>query len=246
MLWRERALRPKANRKRARAEQLPMTPNLERDGFVIIPRLLDETLRREILREIEASLPRSAAGIRNLASKLSCVAHLAQSVCIRNVVEPVLGQDAQLVRSILFNKNDEANWQVAWHQDLSIAVQKKEELDGFISWSEKEGIPHVQPPVEILKRMLNVRVHLDAADESNGALWVSPGSHHLGRLPAAEAANVATQLGKRLCAVAAGDALLFRPLTLHASRKITVDRPRRVIHLEFAGVSLPAPLVWAG
>jgi ectoine hydroxylase-related dioxygenase (phytanoyl-CoA dioxygenase family) len=222
-----------------------MITNLERDGFVILPRILNETLRLEILSEIEASLPKSAAGVRNLTRKLSSVARLAHSPIIRNVVEPVLGHNAQLVRSILFNKSDNTNWQVAWHQDLAIAVQKREELDGFTSWSEKEGIPHVQPPVEILKRMLNVRVHLDAADDSNGALWVSPGSHRLGRLPANEAAGTATRLGKRLCAVAAGDTLLFRPLTLHASRKVVSNRPRRVIHLEFAGVSLPTPLAWA-
>ena len=222
-----------------------MMTNLERDGFVIVPGILDETLRLEILREIEVSLPRSAAGVRNLTSRVDSVARLAYSPIIRSMVEPVLGQNAHLVRSILFNKSDEANWQVAWHQDLAIAVQKREELDGFVSWSEKEGIPHVQPPVEILNRMLNVRIHLDAADNSNGALWVSPGSHRLGRLPASEAADTATRLGKRLCAVAAGDALLFRPLTLHASRKVLSNRPRRVVHLEFAGVSLPTPLVWA-
>lgn len=67
----------------------------------------------------------------------------------------------------------------------------------------------------------------------------------LGRLPADEAADAAKRLGQHLCTVDAGDVLLFRPLTLHASRKATSNRPRRVIHLEFAGVVLPAPLQWA-
>jgi len=93
--------------------------------------------------------------------------------------------------------------------------------------------------------MLTVRLHLDPADESNGALWVSPRSHGLGRLPASEAAIAAERLGKHLCVVNAGDVLLFRPLILHASRKATPLRSRRVVHLEFAGVSLPAPLDWA-
>ena len=93
--------------------------------------------------------------------------------------------------------------------------------------------------------MLNVRVHLDAADETNGALLVSPGSHLLGRIPANDAAKTARRLGSHLCEVDAGDVLLFRPLTLHTSRKATAARPRRVIHLEFAGVALPAPLEWA-
>jgi ectoine hydroxylase-related dioxygenase (phytanoyl-CoA dioxygenase family) len=96
-----------------------------------------------------------------------------------------------------------------------------------------------------LKQMLTVRLHLDAADESNGALWVSPGSHRFGRLPAGEAAAMAERQSKHLCRVQAGDALLFRPLILHASRKAIASRTRRVIHLEFSGVTLPMPLAWA-
>jgi ectoine hydroxylase-related dioxygenase (phytanoyl-CoA dioxygenase family) len=218
---------------------------LDRDGFAIIPRIIDDSLRLELISDIEHSLSRSTAGIRSITQKIESVGRLGQSQTIRALIEPVLGAQARLVRSILFNKSEDANWQVAWHQDLAIAVQSREQLDGFGSWSEKDGTPHVQPPVSILEQMLNVRVHLDAADETNGALWVSPGSHRLGRLPASEAASVAERLGKRLCVVGAGDVLLFRPLTLHASRKVTANRPRRIIHLEFAGVSLPAPLAWA-
>jgi ectoine hydroxylase-related dioxygenase (phytanoyl-CoA dioxygenase family) len=93
--------------------------------------------------------------------------------------------------------------------------------------------------------MLTVRLHLDRADENNGALWLSPGSHRLGRIPADATASTADRLGKQLCSVNAGDAVLFRPLTLHASRKAIVESPRRVIHLEFANVALPVPLSWA-
>jgi ectoine hydroxylase-related dioxygenase (phytanoyl-CoA dioxygenase family) len=164
---------------------------------------------------------------------------------IRTLVEPVLGPRTHLVRSILFNKNENANWQVAWHQDLAIAVDQRIEINGFTCWSTKNGTPHVQPPVQILERMLNVRIHLDAAGETNGALWVAPGSHHLGRIPADEAAGTAKHLGPELCAVEAGDVLIFRPFTLHASRKTISNHPRRVIQLEFAGIALPPPLEWA-
>ena len=227
-----------------------MTPSsdlidkLDRDGFAIVHSVLSDELRIEMLRALESISP-SLAGVRDLVKKVPVAGRLAESPVIRALVEPVLGPNAQLVRSILFNKSEVANWQVAWHQDLAIAVQQKVGLEGFISWSSKEGVPHVQPPVEVLERMLNVRVHLDGADESNGALFVSPGSHRLGRIPADEAAAAAKRLGSELCVVNAGDVLLFRPLTLHASRKVISNRPRRVIQLEFAGVSLPAPLAWA-
>jgi ectoine hydroxylase-related dioxygenase (phytanoyl-CoA dioxygenase family) len=118
-------------------------------------------------------------------------------------------------------------------------------VDGYSSWSVKDGVPHVQPPEEILEQMLTVRLHLDPAGQTNGALWVSPGSHRLGRLPASDAAPMAERNGKHLCVVRAGDALLMRPLILHASRKAASSAPRRVIHLEFTGASLPRSLAWA-
>src|SRR5205807_4301579 len=86
------------------------------------------------------------------------------------------------VRAIYFDKSPEANWLVSWHQDLTLALRARAEVPGFGPWSTKDGIPHVQPPVELLQQMLSVRLHLDDADESNGALRVLPGSHRCERL----------------------------------------------------------------
>ena len=222
-----------------------MIDELEQFGVRIVPGVLGagevDTLRGAVEPLLGGV---AAAGIRGLADKSPAIRCLAESATLRSLVEPVLGAGARLIRSVLFNKDRETNWQVAWHQDLAIAVRERYAVPGFEAWSVKEGVAHVQPPVSVLESMLTVRLHLDDTDESNGALWVSPGSHRMGRVPAGEAAAVAERNGKRLCEVAAGDALLFRPLLLHASRKATSDRPRRVIHLEFAGIPLPAPLEW--
>ena len=211
----------------------------------MVPSVIDDAVRLDLLSDIEKFVSPTSVGVRGFTGKFDSVRSLAQSKTIRALVEPVLGPEARLVRSILFNKNKYANWQVAWHQDLAIAVRQRAEIAGFGSWSIKNGTPHVQPPVHILQQMLNVRVHLDSADERNGALLVSPGSHQLGRIPANEAASTANSLGSKLCSVGAGDVLLFRPLTLHASRKAISNRPRRVIHLEFTGIDLPPPLEWS-
>ena len=224
---------------------MTLSSSIEHDGFAVLAGALDEESRLQLIREIEECLLEWPAGVRGLAAKVPSVAVLARSVAVRSLVEPVLGPGAKLVRSILFNKNSDTNWQVAWHQDLAIAVASQEEIDGYASWSVKDGVVHVQPPVHVLENMLVVRLHLDAADATNGALWVSPRSHRVGRLRASDAAGAAEQHGKHLCAVQAGDALLFRPLILHASRKATSKKPRRVVHLEFATASLPIPLAWA-
>jgi ectoine hydroxylase-related dioxygenase (phytanoyl-CoA dioxygenase family) len=216
---------------------------IDRVGVSVVPGVLTAATVRSLAEQIEMKLPRAtAAGVRGLCHKVPSVAALAHSSVVRRLIEPILGTEARLVRSIFFSKTAAANWRVAWHQDLTIAVREKFEVDGFVSWSTKDGVAHVQPPVRILEDMLSVRLHLDPTDDTNGGLWVAPRSHLLGRLPASEAADAAENCGKHLCSVAAGDALLFRPLLVHASRKATSQRPRRVIHLEFAGAPLPEPL----
>lgn len=218
---------------------------IERDGYTIVREVLNAETIGDLVALLEPIITASpTAGIRGLAQKVPRIRTLSESEPLRRLVDIILGPQAQLIRSVLFNKDQETNWQVAWHQDLSIALKDKIETDGYSSWSLKEGMVHVQPPTAILESMLTVRLHLDAANESNGALWVSPGSHRFGRIPAGQAAALAERNGRKLCAVAAGDALLLRPLVLHASRKAVSNTLRRVIHLEFAGAALPEPLVW--
>ena len=90
----------------------------------------------------------------------------------------------------------------------------------------------------------NAGVHLGDAAETNGALRVLPGSHRLGRLSPAQIQQQRAQQADVLCAVAAGDALLMRPLLLHASGRSTSQRHRRVLHIEYAAFALPDGLDW--
>jgi ectoine hydroxylase-related dioxygenase (phytanoyl-CoA dioxygenase family) len=148
------------------------------------------------------------------------------------------------VRGIFFDKSAEANWLVTWHQDLTLAVRERCEVPGFGPWSVKEGVPHVQPPAECLQQMITVRLHLDDADESNGALRVLPGSHAQGRLSPEGIGEWRERVPEVTCVVRAGGALLMRPLLLHASGRSVSERHRRVLHLEYAGFDLPAGLEW--
>lgn len=213
-------------------------------GYALIPRVLTAEEVPQLILAIEAGVARDAAGTRGLAQRVPAVRALAQAPAIRRWVTPLLGCQARLVRSVLFNKDRGVNWQVSWHQDLSIAVKQRVDTPGFSRWTVKDGTPHVQAPLDVLAAMLTVRVHLDDADDTNGALWVVPGSHVCGRLDAQGTAALLAQSDRSLCAAQAGDALVFRPLILHASHKATSPRPRRVVHLEFAAADLPAPLEW--
>lgn len=209
-------------------------------GFERIAGLIGEAKRQQLLDAVGAV---DAAGRRNMLA-VPAIGALARSEKLLNLVRLHTGEFPRPVRAIWFNKSAEANWLVAWHQDLAIAVRERFDVPGFSAWSVKEGVPHVQPPVEVLGRMLTVRIHLDHADGENGALRVITGTHQLGRLSAEQISALREEREETLCAAAAGDALLMRPLLLHASGRSTSDRPRRVLHLEYAGEDLPSGLAW--
>jgi ectoine hydroxylase-related dioxygenase (phytanoyl-CoA dioxygenase family) len=210
------------------------------DGFEVVAALVGEDDRRAL---IDAVGNVDVAGRRNMLA-IAAVAEFAHSRRLIELVRMHTGGEPRAVRAIWFNKSPEANWLVAWHQDLAIAVRERVEAPRFGGWSVKEGVPHVQPPAEVLERMLTVRVHLDDADAENGALRVLAGTHRSGRLSAERIEAARCERAETICAARAGDALLMRPLLLHASGRSTSERPRRVLHLEYAGCELPHGLAW--
>jgi hypothetical protein len=227
-----------------------MTHNLIANGFALVPGVLsrDEV---ETLRDALGDAP--SAGRRGMLAE-SAVAALATSQKLCNLVAPYLLASslprvfapaaACPVRAIYFDKSPATNWLVAWHQDLTVAVAERRDALGFGPWSVKDGVHHVQPPVELLEHMLAVRLHLDDANESNGALRVIPASHCHGRLDAEHSERLRAAIAESLCGAAAGDALLMRPLLLHASSRATAPVRRRVLHIEYAACELPGGLAW--
>jgi hypothetical protein len=62
----------------------------------------------------------------------------------------------------------------------------------------------------------------------------SPGTHTSGVLSRDQIAQVAATVAAVDGPVNAGGVVAMRPLALHASAKAHDDRPRRVLHIEFA------------
>jgi hypothetical protein len=217
-----------------------MKANFKQSGFAAVPNVLSAAEQHELLSALG---PVSGAGHRGMLA-VPAVAKLSRSALILDIVRPYLPTDPFPVRALFFNKTQETNWLVSWHQDLTLAVRARDEVPGFGPWSIKNGIPHVHAPVALLEQMIAVRLHLDDADESNGALRVVPGSHRLGRLSPQHIEEIRAQGNDVVCAATAGDVLLMRPLLLHASSRSTSARPRRVLHIEYAAFSLPSGLDW--
>ncbi|MEO0871606.1 MAG: phytanoyl-CoA dioxygenase [Pseudomonadota bacterium] len=107
---------------------------------------------------------------------------LACDVTKKNAFIAAAGTGWACVRAIAFNKSPSSNWSLGWHQDRTIAVASREEQTGFAHWSIKDGVTHVEPPFEVLARMVTLRVHLDAVDDENAPLLVADGSHRFGKV----------------------------------------------------------------
>jgi len=188
-----------------------------------------------------ASLGR--AGSRNLLHD-ACCADLA--LCLKSfaAIAEHLPATAVAVQCTLFDKTPARNWLVALHQDLSIPVRERITHPDCTGWSEKEGVLFVQPPLSLLESLVTVRVHLDECGPGAGPLRVVPGSHRHGRLSQSEARHQQQTQGEFECFVKRGDAVLMRPLLLHASSKATAPSRRRVLHFLFGPAELPHALRW--
>ena len=157
----------------------------------------------------------------------------------------VLGAATRPVRAVMFDKTAATNWAVAWHQDRTIAVRARRDAAGFGPWTLKAGVPHVEPPFDILAGMITLRLHLDDCDQDNAPLLVVLGSHRLGRVLAPDTASVARQFGYAACLASAGDVWAYATPIIHASEQARKPGRRRVLQVDYANRDLPHGLEWA-
>jgi ectoine hydroxylase-related dioxygenase (phytanoyl-CoA dioxygenase family) len=212
-------------------------------GWAVTPPIISEPAVEQLRADVAPLAIDGRGGARNLLD-LGAIGELATTPSVRRLATSVLGAHCFAIRALLFDKTPEANWKVIWHQDLTVAARERVDVPGYGPWTEKAGVPHVQPPMAILENMLAVRVHLDPCGLENGPVRVLDGSHRLGRL-SGTTVNALRQAQTEIdCVVEQGGVLAFRPLILHASAPSTVPRHRRVIHLEFAAGELASPLGW--
>jgi ectoine hydroxylase-related dioxygenase (phytanoyl-CoA dioxygenase family) len=215
-------------------------------GFAITKPLLDSQQIAGLIALIEADVHQKSkrGGVRDVMDRIPSLASVAELPSIRAIVECVLGDEAFVVRSTLFDKTAGANWKVPWHQDVTIAVRERIETAGYGPWSTKESVTHVQPPTDVLNRMVTVRIHLDPCPRENGVLRVMPRTHHLGRINQNRATDHVMEDETVYCEAAEGEALVMRPLLLHASAPSQLPLHRRVLHFDFAVGGLAGGLEW--
>jgi hypothetical protein len=220
--------------------------SLDHEGYLLIEGLFGpESIETLKIAFADADMARSERGGETFGARNILAMPEVSEVASDPALHGVLGKGFKAVRGIFFDKTPGANWPVAWHQDLSLALRERRDVEGWGNWTVKRGITHVQAPTAVLDRMVTIRLHLDDCGDDNGPLRVIDGSHRAGILSRMEIIR-RTQESERIITAKAGDALFMKPLILHASSPATAPSHRRVLHLEFApGDLLPDGLDWA-
>lgn len=222
----------------------PLKLAFARDGFAILPEVVRGSdlvqLRAEADRLLRESEDRG--GARNALRESTL---LRDTTSALEIAVSLLGPEARVTKLTVFDKSPLANWKVPWHQDLTISVAVRREVEGFGPWSMKGGVPHVRPPIAVLREIVAIRIHLDDTPEENGALRVLAGSHRMGWLTDDQIVRLRKQVPETACPVPIGGAMVMSPLLVHASSPSASPHRRRVLHYEFSSLQLPGGLAWA-
>ena len=219
-----------------------MLSELDRTGYHICAPLYRSNELAAIEQAIHTAGIERAFGVRQFLSRVPGVIPTIFNDQLRALLHGLLPGGARVIRSLYFDKPPSANWNVNWHQDLTIDVTHREDRPGFRNWRRVGDRTTVNPPADLLRQMVTVRIHLDECRAANGALRVVPGSHRRGIIEMKSWRPEEEKI--TICEVAAGGVLLLKPLTLHASRRTGATGNRRVIHLECHAGGLPGGLTW--
>lgn len=203
-------------------------------GFVVMPGIFEEDQLTRLAESLAtASLRRSRAGVRHALGN-AVVSSLANDGPLVAAARYILGADAFPFRATMFEKTQEANWLVVWHQDTALPLRHRRETPGWGPWSVKEDVIYAHAPASALAQVLALRVHLDDSTSRNGPLRVLPATHTLGVLSDDAIHQLAQEIVPVECCVPRGGIVAMKPLVVHSSSKSQSECARRVLHIEYA------------
>lgn len=107
--------------------------------------------------DFDALLVGQGGGSRRIPADHDLIGLLLGQPAIRALVSGLLGPTARPVRAIAFDKTAGRNWLVPWHQDRTIAVDRRDAAADVRCWTVKNGVDHCEPPIRLLERMVTLR-----------------------------------------------------------------------------------------
>ena len=145
-------------------------------GFTIVPSVLSADDCDSVLAAVERGGARRSRGFSDLMA-VPEVRRLASDPRLMGIAAAWVGGTPFPYRATLFDKSDEANGLVVWHQDTALPLRERFNAAPWGPWSVKDGVLYAHAPAEALTRIVALRVHLDDSLAENGPLRVIPGSH---------------------------------------------------------------------
>ncbi|MFD1603995.1 phytanoyl-CoA dioxygenase family protein [Flavobacterium artemisiae] len=233
---------------------MPYLNEIDKEGFSIINNVFTENEIENIVSLIENKTANNQANttfrksedlfaIRQFHKEVPETLDFIFNENLQNIIKSTFGEGFFIKKAIYFDKPEKSNWFVAYHQDLTISVDKKIEVNNFQNWTVKQNQFAVQPSAEILEDNFTIRIHIDKTTKDNGALKVINNSHSKGIL---RIENLDFKNNKEtICEVDKGGIMIMKPLLFHASNKTTNNERRRVIHIEFSRQELPMGIEWS-
>eukprot|EP01050_Picozoa_sp_SAG11_P006123 SAG11_NODE_463_length_9226_cov_21.629232_6_plen_284_part_00 len=237
--------------------------HMEREGFLVLPSLVPaptiatlvdcvDIVQSETEAGFASGWPRFAAASPEYAT----VAQMYSWRPILDCVEQLIGGPAQVTGGEMLDKaatdskdqklethpSHRGNWDIQWHQDTGIYVDRLSLAD-----PPRRRLAHPPPVYSTtageLTRNVSVRVALDDQPAAKGPLCVFPRSHteHHDREEWREKYSDDRGI---VIEQAAGDVLLYRPLTMHRSDRVVEGTPgqRRTLYLHFGPLDLRLPI----
>jgi ectoine hydroxylase-related dioxygenase (phytanoyl-CoA dioxygenase family) len=207
---------------------------VQEQGYGLIPAVFTKDEVFDLLKQISGeALQRTRAGVRH-AMRSNSVAQIARDARMMEFARHILGERAIAFRATLFEKLPDSNWLVGWHQDTALPLRNRREVSGWGPWSLKDNVNYAHAPADELEKIVAFRVHLDDSTLENGPLRVLPGTHTQGVLTDDEIHVIAGRMTSIDCLMALGGVMAMRPLVIHGSSKSRTEKPRRVLHIEYA------------
>ena len=115
------------------------------EGFAIIDNVFtDEEIDNLLLTisKVDTTKPtfrktNDLFAIRQFFKEIPSTVDIVFNDRLKTIISELFGNEFFVVKSIYFDKPENSNWFVSYHQDLTISVDKKMEIDGYGPWTNK-------------------------------------------------------------------------------------------------------------
>jgi phytanoyl-CoA hydroxylase len=216
-----------------RALSSDQVAQFDRDGYVVVPDLLDPALLAEVRAETDAFEQQTADFLASLEDGRIAIAESGAITFTTHLVakSPVL-HDLSRHPAILDLCADLIGPDVNLYWDQ--AVYKKPEKPRRFPWHQDNGYAFVEP-----QQYLTVWLALTDATQDNGCPVVAPGFHRRGTLAHEYVDPLGWEClqdpaGAVAAEVPAGGAVVFSSLTPHLTGPNTTDAARKAYILQYA------------